>query len=255
MFQTPKESCSVLTVFSNSFKLYKDVFVKVLPWTICVALLKCIGLSHTSNGMDDSFHLPILSIVMSCLSALFYGCIIYQIWQTIENKQSALANVFSKGFTRGLIGLISYAIYTALVALALFACFWLLHYIPVIGEIVWGGIAIVVGIYLSVSLISWLPSIVNGENPFSAFKQAFKIIKGSWWSTFALFVLVLIVTYVLFLVVGFIFGQNISDEMTQLAQATPKEYIATALLAIVFTPWLWSVFVLQTVNLKLKQQS
>lgn len=259
MFQAPTESCSVMTVFKNSFKLYKEIFIKVLPWTICVAILQCLARSHSvvtdtiDHGVNYSFHMPALSITMSCLAFLFYGCIMYQIWQTIEKKQSPLMMTFGKGFSRGLISLISYVIYLVLLGLALLICYWLLHFIPVVGEIVWGILFVVAAIYLSVCLISWLPSIVHGDNPIVAFKNAFKMIKGNWFSTLGLLALFGVVMFVVYFVIGLIFGQGLHDEMMQATQATTKDYISTALLAIIFTPWMWSIFVLQTHNLKLKQ--
>lgn len=261
MFQAPKESCSIMTVFTNSFKLYKEVFVKVLPWTIAVAILQCLGRSQdvisdtVDHGVNYSFHLPPLAIFMSCFAFLFYGCIILRIWQTLENKQVFWMQVFSQGFLRGLICLISYAVYLAILGLALFVSFWLLHFIPVIGEIVWGILSFVLIIYMSVCLLSWLPSIVSGENPIAAFKNAFKIIKGSWLSTCVLIILFTIVMIAFYYIVGLIFGQHAQIEAMQAGHTTTKDYIATAVLAIALTPWMWSLFVLQTLNLKLKHSA
>lgn len=255
MFQAPREPSSIFTVFGNSFRLYKDIVLKVLPWTILIAIFECISRAHSvvsdnmANGVDYSFHMPVLSIIMTILGTILYGCVVYQLWQTMDQKSANLSEVFSKGILRGIIGTISYAIFAAIYGLIIFVVFWLLHFIPVVGELLAFAIIIVSAVFIVTSLISWIPSIIDGENPWSAFKNSFALIKGQWWATFLLLILVCVALFIAYSIIGLIFGRGV--EMPDVTHMTTMNYIGIVVSSIIIVPWVWSVWVLQTRNLKL----
>lgn len=263
MFQTPQHSSSIKGVFLNSFSLYKDIFFKVLLWAVLIAICKILintNIDYTTVDQQPVPELSAVSAIFVLITMLINSIVMLQIWSVVKNKAMSFLEVFRIGIRRAFIIMVFYTIFVVGVAFVVFLSIvlvsLLLHAIPAVGKVLMILYIIAIGLvctYIVISIFSWVPMVMDGEKVWHAFKRSFQIIKGNWWQTFGLLMMSCAIMVLCSAILGLITVGSSVQQLEGLSHMSSiGDYIYTFVSVIVFMPWLLSILVLQTHNLRLK---
>lgn len=268
MFKVPSHSRSVMTVFTESFGFYKSLFLKVLPWTIAIAIFQGIG-SHITlqNQMAAAAQTQQQVLTLSTMSPhsmlaglanlfmfLSFCCLMKQFIDVVfEKKLTPYSAVAGLGLARGIVALLTYLVLIVVIAAIGVGIFLLVHK-AILAVIILSVMAVIVSVWLSVNILFWVPKILSGENPIQALKSSFSLIKNNWWRTFGLMLLVsflggLIAAFVGGLTGGLTIAMNTSTQVVTQLSAWPA-IVGAVINGLFVLPWGISVLILQMQNLE-----
>jgi hypothetical protein len=240
-------------VISSSWRLYKAVFKKLLPFSILYAILLGIssalpthfnkliaqqqnGATQLNTAAIDLSSWPVLSnLLISLIIFYLMAVVIHQTKQVMYKEPRSYQQSTYIALRKYLIYLVNFIFFAIILAIG-----YTLLLIP--------------GIYLNILLTFCLVNIVvDNGGIFSAFKHSAQLVWGKWWRTLAVFFVATAIAIFFIAIFATIFSL-----IFFLIFPHPAKFMINAILssiAALFTlPWLTSVMLTQYEDLKLRRK-
>lgn len=184
----------VSEVLDSAFKIFSASLLKALPYGMLLTLAgQLVNIYNIASGrlVRQVFPQDRLGWVLYVLSV----ALSLTLWAALILRQRAIA--------QGLPVSRRDEVATAIRKLPALAVLMILNGIAV----VLGTLLIVVpGVYLLIMLWLAVPALVlEDQGPIAAMKSSWQLVRGHWWRTFGIF-LVMIVVYFVFIVFGIVFA-------------------------------------------------
>lgn len=262
MFQTPTQPLSIWATFTRSFSLYKASFKKGTPWFVILLIVLGVRfffelLLKSAPQLTEAEQFTVLGITMiiSIFLSLCLSTLLYQINDILHGQNNKFGYILKRGFTRGLILLVTYIVLILLLVIVSVVLFKLLGFFQ--ADAASSGHAWLVALILIalscfwVTFLAWFPLIIITKlNPWQAFKLSFKLMKGHWWQTVGLIILVAIVAITLYII-----AMALLALLWLLHIGFISILLPLGVGAFFVIPWVISVLLLQVNNLQLAHQA
>ncbi len=253
MYRLATKPQSFLQIMRDSFTLYSVAFKRLVFWAIVAGLIDLVmalvtpGHAPAQNAGQASLHFGVFlsPLIVLLLSFIPLSAIFFDIYQTMHNQNPTIKGAFYRAMTSWL-SLVGVSVLLVILCVLLAVLGYLGHIVGIV-------IAILLGVYLAISLFSLFPLIITEQmGIFKAIKNSFKIIKGNWWRTFGLLLLVTIIIFVINTAINVIFTGKFQLDPYQ--TRSMAQLIVNGVVTIAFIPWLYGVMLLQIHNLELRRK-
>jgi hypothetical protein len=255
MYKLASQPQSIKQILSDSFRLYKVAFIRLVFWALVAGIISVLSQLITStnnieNAVQQSsytnYHLLLQPLLIIVLSLVPFSAMIFDIHQTMQGSKPTIKTAFLTA-VRKWLPLIGAMVVNFII---MFIVAVVAYFLMMISKFVALLFAAAVAIYLLVSLFAWQPLIVSeNQRVFQAFKNSFKIVKSNWWRTFAILLIPGLVVCFINFILGFTF-----DVLDPNKAHAIWQLVITAIVSMLFMPWLYGILLLQIHNLELRKK-
>lgn len=269
MFNLTQEPQNVFKIIWKSFSLYKYTFPRIVFWCVAIVLLKFFMifgesfffqiLSNEYNNATSTFAflggaiaIVLLNLIIILFIFISISAIFHDLHETMLNQNPSIKSAFNAA-----LKVCIPVFFTSLMLIVIFGGLGVLWvwttstFSGVISFLFAIGIPIML-VYLSINALPVIPLIITeGLNPFTAIKLSVSLVWGNWWRVFFTFLILLIVPTI----INFLIFYGISkNSAPNLESSLFLIGISAIIFDIIYTPWIYSVVLLQIHNLKLLKQ-
>lgn len=257
MYQLASQPQSMWRILIDSFKLYKESFGRLLFWAILLGIINFLSTWTLSMYVVEHKYLLVANpLIIMLLSLIPISGMTFDIYEVMHQRQPTLMTSWSRALAvwPSLVGtLILYSLIFAVYFAVILMIGFLLRHVPAMAIPLF-FIFFCAFIYVMVRLFAWYPLIITErQGIFAAFKNSFKNTKGSWWRTFALLFVAMLIIIVVNFAIAILFKGAAFPAADQ--PQTVGEIIANICATVVFIPWLYGVVLLQIHNLDLLRKN
>ncbi len=203
---------SITNIYSRAFQLYGKSYIDVLPLVIVYVLFMYLidrFLPITPAQAQPFAWAFVLNIVLQMVNSLvFFSCILYGVNQKYNNLPFNYADVIQKGGQRSLPVLLSAVILMIPPIIMSFILGFISGFASAASKgspeidllkiisVIFVIIAIVVVIaWVIMTLYFYVSSaqiVLRGANAVDGLRQSWKLVRGHWWKTFAILLIVML---------------------------------------------------------------
>jgi hypothetical protein len=245
VFKVSSQPQSICSVIGNSFQLYKNSFLKLLPLTLLFGLIsilpsKLVGeVIHLKQGtwqiyIDWSaasltFGLQFISFFLFMSMLFLTHQMMYQLKATYSNT---LFVACKKTIPCFIVSILAFALFIVGFALLLFP-----------------------GIYIYVSfLFVTLAVLFDNRSIISALKYSYSLVKNNWWRTFCILIFNFIVVIPIVYVINKFWIPALFIFQYKLNTIPIWTYMIHGLITILIVPWIITLLLVQYHDLKLRSK-
>lgn len=220
---------SIITTYCRVFKLYKETYIELLPF----ALLEVVGQFFISKVLPLGKHTPHFETFLhlslqSILSCVLYSFVIYGLFVRYQQEPFNYLQIVKKGIVR-VIPLLLSGIILVLPIIILFSLIVAgekalktstpssAHFVSAAGYVITAFILCFYAIIiLTYSYVVGVLVVIRNTGAWEGIKRSWMLVKGHWWYTFGLMVVLMVILGVCSWVLRKLINDNIAAAIVTL---------------------------------------